>query len=155
MSVIIGCDPGLHGAIAVLDQYGELVDVHDMPVVGADVSPAGVNALIAPWGNNDLTVVVELVAGYSPPGRRAGGNGMFKFGKSYGVVLGVVAANAMRVEHVTPARWKKDMGVTSDKETSRARAINRWPKWHASFARKKDADRAEAALIALWRHEHP
>jgi hypothetical protein len=47
------------------------------------------------------------------------------------------------------------MGVTSDKETSRARAINRWPKWHASFARKKDADRAEAALIALWRHEHP
>jgi hypothetical protein len=149
VTVTIGIDPGQAGAIAVLDQYGELVAVHDMPVVDGDVSPAGVNALIAPWGNNDPTVVVEAV--HSMP--KQGVASSFKFGKSYGLVLGVVAANRFRVEHVTPARWKRDMRVTADKETSRARALDRWPLWGASFHLKKHADRAEAALIALWFHE--
>ena len=28
---IVGIDPGAHGAIAVLDEGGELLEVHDMP----------------------------------------------------------------------------------------------------------------------------
>jgi crossover junction endodeoxyribonuclease RuvC len=28
---VIGIDPGAHGAIAVLDEGGELLEVHDMP----------------------------------------------------------------------------------------------------------------------------
>jgi hypothetical protein len=51
---------------------------------------------------------------------------------------------------VTPQRWKKLMGVTADKNTSRQLAINLWPDQAHLFARVKDVDRAEAALIAEW-----
>ena len=42
------------------------------------------------------------------------------------------------------------MGVTKDKDSSRARALELWPERAELFKRKKDADRAEAALLAEW-----
>ena len=38
----------------------------------------------------------------------------------------------------------------ADKDESRAIACRMWPEWSDRFARVKDADRAEAALIAHW-----
>jgi predicted RNase H-like nuclease (RuvC/YqgF family) len=33
MTLTIGIDPGLHGAITILDHSGELVSVTDLPVI--------------------------------------------------------------------------------------------------------------------------
>ena len=38
MSLTVGIDPGLTGAIALVDSYGVLVDVYDMPIAGGAVS---------------------------------------------------------------------------------------------------------------------
>jgi crossover junction endodeoxyribonuclease RuvC len=74
----------------------------------------------------------------------------FKFGQSYGSVLGLFGALKYNIIDVTPRRWKKDLSLTSDKEQARQMAINNWPDVSDLFKRKKDHGRAEAALIALW-----
>ena len=42
------------------------------------------------------------------------------------------------------------MRLDNDAETSRARAIETWPAQAELFARKRDHNRAEAALLALY-----
>jgi crossover junction endodeoxyribonuclease RuvC len=51
---------------------------------------------------------------------------------------------------VTPSKWKKHFGLSSDKEQARGLAIQRFPLIAECLNRKKDADRAEALLIAQW-----
>ena len=75
---------------------------------------------------------------------------MFHFGQSYGTILGVIGALVIPVRRVSPAKWKKALGLNSDGETSRARAIETWPEQAHLFERKKDHNRAEAALLALY-----
>jgi hypothetical protein len=52
---------------------------------------------------------------------------MFRFGQAYGKILGVIGTLAIPVRHVSPANWKRALGLNSDGETSRARAIETWP----------------------------
>jgi crossover junction endodeoxyribonuclease RuvC len=90
--------------------------------------------------------VVEQVA--SRPGQ--GVASMFRFGQSYGTILGVVGALEIPLRHVTPAAWKRALGlIGGDGEASRARAIETWPMHADLFDRKKDHNRASAALIGL------
>lgn len=158
MSRVIGIDPGKGGAIAVLDSCGELVTIDDMPVVGKQVSPQLLSDLVidaveyalaggVDFPSDYVTAVVEQV--HSMP--KQGVASSFNFGMAYGITLGVLAGTrSCRIEHVTPSKWKRAMGVTADKETARLKALDRWPSWSGSFKLKKHADRAEAALIALW-----
>lgn len=143
--MILGVDPGLTGAIALLTDNGAIVWVEDMPVIDGDVS----STLLAHrlrW-TRITTAVVERVA--SMPGQ--GVSSVFKFGKGYGQVLGVLSALEIPVIDPTPSQWKREMSLNNDKERSRALAVKTWPK-HADdlFKRKKDNGRAEAALLALW-----
>lgn len=154
MSRYIGVDPGKGGAIAVLDGYGEIVWIDDMPLAGNAVCGSLLTDLIDDalmdgsqvLGEGDTTAIVEQV--HSMP--HQGVASSFDFGKSYGIVLGVLAGARVRTEHVPPHRWKKGMYLTADKDMARQRAIFRWPGHSELFKRKKDADRAEAALLALW-----
>jgi crossover junction endodeoxyribonuclease RuvC len=61
-----------------------------------------------------------------------------------------MGALAIPVHHVSPAKWKKTLGLNSDAETSRARAIEAWPDQAELFARKLDHSRAEAALLGMY-----
>jgi hypothetical protein len=56
---------------------------------------------------------------------------------------------AIPVRHVSPAKWKKALGLNSDGETSPARAIETWPAQAKRFGRKRDHSRAEAALLGM------
>ena len=150
----IGIDPGKSGAIAILDGQGNIVSISDMPVVGNQVSgtllcdivdAAAITADPLEW-TVDVMAIVEQV--HSMP--KQGVASSFDFGKSYGIVLGVLEGARIRTEHVSPQRWKKAMHLTADKELCRRRAINVWPNDADLFKRKKDSDRAEAALLALW-----
>jgi crossover junction endodeoxyribonuclease RuvC len=147
VSRVIGVDPGKSGAIAVLDGHGELVALYDMPVVSNQVCGGFIcNILVDEIDDGPMVAVVEQV--HSMP--KQGVASSFDFGKSYGIVLGVLAATGIRVMHVPPTRWKKGMRLSADKEQARRRAIERWPREIERFKRKMDADRAEAALLALW-----
>lgn len=143
--MVIGIDPGQSGAIAFVDSEDGIVGCVDMPVVDGSVSAVLVHRELAGHGTPHL-VVIENV--HSMP--KQGVASSFKFGRSKGVVEGVVAALRYPVEMPSPAAWKKSMGVSADKETARAKALELHPIHADLFARKKDADRAEAVLLAEW-----
>lgn len=143
-TLTVGVDPGITGAIALVTPDGELADVFDMPVVAGQVCPQLLGTLEC-WDNGQYgTVVIEAV--HAMPGQ--GVSSMHKFGRSVGIVEGVFWRRP--VEYVSPAKWKKALGLSKDKGASRRRAIELWPGHADKFARAKDDGRAEAALIALW-----
>jgi crossover junction endodeoxyribonuclease RuvC len=144
--IIVGIDPGNNGGIALL--HGDrLIYADHLPIVGKTLSAHLLNnwfADIEP--DTPDMVVVEQV--HAMP--RQGVSSTFAFGKAAGIIDGVIAARRLPVTYVTPQKWKKAMGVTADKNSSRQLAINLWPTEADLFRRVKDADRAEAALIAEY-----
>lgn len=142
---IIGCDPGASGAIAAISAHdGRLLWVEDAPVVDGLVSAPLLAGLLE--GERVRMAVIERVG--SMPGQ--GVSSTFKFGMSTGTLHGVVGALRFPVELVTPTVWKRAMGLSSDKELSRRRAIELWPMAADRFRFKKHDGRAEAALLARW-----
>jgi crossover junction endodeoxyribonuclease RuvC len=148
--MILGIDIGVQGAIAILDQSGALVEIHDMPVL--QDGPKGRRAICAPllaaiiFKSHADHAFVESVN--ARPGE--GAVGAFTFGMSRGIIEGVLAAAGVPVTFITPPAWKRAIGLTlASKDASRAEAIRRWPDRAELFARVKDDGRAEASLIAI------
>ncbi len=142
---ILGVDPGLTGAIAwYFPDNTDSVTVEDVPVVASEIDAATLTRRIQQL--RPTMAIIELVA--ARPGQ--GVSSMFKFGKAYGTVIGVVAALGIPVHFVSPQRWKKHYRLDADKEKSRREALRLFPAAADRFARKKDDGRAEAALIARY-----
>jgi crossover junction endodeoxyribonuclease RuvC len=150
--VVCGIDPGAHGAVAFVDRNGALLSVHDMPTcevrVGAKtktrIAPAALSEIIG--RGPSAPAFVERVS--AMPGQ--GVSSCFAFGYAAGLVEGILATLGFPVTFVTPQSWKKSLGVTADKGSSRQRAMQLFPSHAGLFARVKDDGRAEAALIALY-----
>jgi crossover junction endodeoxyribonuclease RuvC len=75
------------------------------------------------------------------------------FGRSLGIVLGVLAALSIRVTLIAPAAWKRTIGIPPGKDgakdAARPEALRRWPNKAVRFVRVKTDNRAESALLAL------
>ncbi len=151
-ALVIGIDPGLGGALALLTSDGALVDLDDMPVL--QDGAAGRRAINAPllaarvraWGAGQA--FCELVG----PRPGEGAVGAFGFGRSRGIIEGTLGALGVPVVMLAPAWWKRrvDIAPGADrKDEARSKAIARWPTMAERFARKKDDGRAEACLIAV------
>jgi crossover junction endodeoxyribonuclease RuvC len=148
--IFLGIDIGLQGGVARLDDSGELIGVDDMPVLND--GPAGRRAINAPllaaliYKSHAAEAFVETVG--ARPGE--GAVGAFAFGRSRGVIEGVLGAAGIPATMITPVAWKRSIGLTlASKDAARSEAIRRWPNHAALFARVKDDGRAEAALIAV------
>lgn len=150
--IILGIDPGLSGALAFYDTVSEALVVMDMPTVEVtrngkskrEVSPALVADMVA--GKGVEKAFMERVS--AMPGQ--GVSSMFSFGRSSGVVEGVLAAYEIPTTLVTPQAWMKAMGVRAGKDGSRERAMQLFPQYSMTFSRKKDDGRSDAALIAKF-----
>ena len=154
MTVIVGVDPGLSGAIAFLGEGREL-EIFDMPTLEVtrnrkakrDLNYHEIGRIFE--GAGDVQdFYVEGVS--SMPGQ--GISSAFAFGKAAGAVIGVAAANFWRITEVPPVTWRRAVGLKSGegKDASRALATHLFPNHSALFARKKDDGRAEATLIAWY-----
>jgi len=149
MSKVLGIDPGLGGALALLNG-DNLVSVMDMPTGMIMVGGKSKRRIIIPpmvaqlkqW-KPDMAFVEQV-----GPMPRQGVTSVFQFGQSFGIILGVLATLQIRYELVPPAKWKKLMRVGREKDESRMRAMEIWPRMSHYFEKKKDDGRAEAALIA-------
>jgi len=150
----IGVDPGISGAIAVIDRGGMIVDIFDMPTLEyasgkskkQRVNPNGIVAELRLLKDRNVEAAVEQVN--AMPGQ--GVTSMFSFGRSLGILEGTLAGLDVPYTLITPAVWKKKMSVTSSKDSSRELAMRTWPSKAELFKRKKDDGRAEAALLALY-----
>lgn len=151
MSVVIGIDPGAEsGAIACLVD-GELLDAIDMPcadrIISATLLRRDLEEFIRAGFDDQPTIVVEKV--HAMP--KQGVTSSFKFGRSLGVIEGVVAGMGWPIRWVTPQEWKQHHGLLrQDKDAARVLALETWPSHAETFRRKRDCGRADAALIAAY-----
>lgn len=148
MSIIIGIDPGLSGALAVLSLDG-FETVHDLPVI-RDHSLAWIDGselqslLLDALRGRTAHAVIERVS--AMPGQ--GVSSAFTFGLGLGSVLSVLQAMHVSIELVTPATWKRSLGLSKDKRASLHKARLLFPA--ADLRLAKHDGRAEALLIAHY-----
>lgn len=147
MSRILGCDPGLGGALALIDTESWTIAITDMPVEIGKAGRKGVSATLTAQAfaaaDADYTFIEDV---WSSP--QAGVASSFSFGRSLGVVLGAAAAKSA-LTLTRPTTWKAALQVPRDKNQARARAMALFPAAAKLFARVKDDGRAEASLIGF------
>lgn len=151
--VMLGIDPGLNGAMALMDGQGEIIKMWDMPTLdrahgkGREINGYLLADMVREAqeiANKKIEAMMELVGPMPRDSRPAA----FKFGDTFGVIRGVLAARYVKLHYTRPAEWKRYHGLLKkDKEASRSLAIQKWPEHRDLFKRVKDSDRAEAVLI--------
>jgi hypothetical protein len=148
----LGVDCGLSGALAVvemIDGIPALADVIDMPVVGSGAK-ARVNVLaVAQWIRSRAPSLAYIERGQAMP--RQGVSSSFLYGRSIGAVEAAVTLCQVPITIVEPSVWKRQFHLNGgDKEQSRLLALQKFPQQHALLARKRDHNRSEAILLAVW-----
>ena len=155
--IIIGIDPGLSGAIAQLGHRGDLIALHDMPImmrgggksfIKNQVSPAGLAQLLREMIKGEDKIAVHVFIELVASGGGQGVASMFSFGHTAGSIEATVATLGLAMTLVPPTQWKRAMNLTKDKNHARAQAARLYPE--ASVHRVKDHNRAEALLIARY-----
>lgn len=163
-----GIDPGTTGAIAFYDPSTGFLEALDIPTFEIVVNrkkraridiPSTLAALSDHGDDQVALVVLEGVHA------RLGDNAAtaFGLGEAFGTLRACLAASSLPYELVTPQAWKKAFGLhgktatgadgrtsTGEGDNARALACQMFPASAAMFSRKKDHNRAEAALMALY-----
>ena len=154
---IIGIDPGLSGAIAILED-SKIKELFDMPVMpdGKKNKRQLNSALLVKLIKDNIEnlentiMIVEQVN--AMPGQ--GVTSMFNFGQTFGAIKGICAALGLPIFFVRPAKWKKHFElINSSKDASRTKAIEMYPSFSEQLSKKKDSNKADAILIASFYYE--
>ena len=144
---ILGVDLGLGGVLEIFD-----MPVHRLKRGGKakrEIDRYELARIVDAHGPVAHAFVEQVGA---MPGQ--GVTSMFQFGRSLGIVEGVLSAGFIPTDYVAPRKWRSGLGVRAGKDGSRARASALMPGHAGLWTRVKDDGRAEAALIALgeqWR----
>jgi crossover junction endodeoxyribonuclease RuvC len=152
--IIIGIDPGISGAISIVENK-KILEVYDTPTMidgkknKRQINSAQVTNIIKERLNSGKEVVVVVEHVNAMPGQ--GVTSMFNFGQSFGVIKGICAALNLPIHFVRPVKWKKHFNlIKTNKDASRTKVIEVYPEISAKLHRKKDSNRADAILIALY-----
>ena len=152
--ITIGIDPGINGAISIVENK-KIIEVHDTPTMidgkknKRQINGAQVTNIIKEILNDGKEVVVVVEHVNAMPGQ--GVTSMFNFGQSFGVIKGICAALSVPFYFVRPSKWKKHFNlIKTNKDASRTKVIEAYPEIASKLHRKKDSNRADAILIALY-----
>ena len=152
--IVVGIDPGLSGAIAILEN-NKVLNIFDMPVMAEgkknkrQLNSAQLVNIIkdSTKPDDEIAVVVEQVN--AMPGQ--GVTSMFNFGQTFGAIKGVCAALELPIFFVRPSKWKKHFElINSSKDSSRTKVIEMYPSLSSQLAKKKDVNKSDAILIARF-----
>ena len=152
--IIIGVDPGITGAISILENK-KVIEAYDTPTMidgkknKRQINGAQVTNIIKERLNQDKEVVVVVEHVNAMPGQ--GVTSMFNFGQSFGVIKGICAALSVPIYFVRPTKWKKHFNlIKTNKDASRTKVIEVYPEISNKLSRKKDSNKADAILIARY-----
>lgn len=161
--IVLGCDPGNEGAIALYD--GKRVTVEDVPTISTEkttktksgnakkktvIEPASLRDILrfnlAGWDHAYIEDVTSMP--------KQGVTSMFTFGRSLGgLECAIRCEGEGEVHYVSATKWKMECGLNNDGEKSRQRALQIFPLDAGYFKRKMDHNRAEAALLAWYGYQ--
>ncbi len=158
----IGVDPGLQGAIALINGRGNFLAVYDAPTVKVKKSNGGnkntyivsemwtiLETLVRAHNASSMHAIIEYQA--SRPGQ--GAPATFSQGYGYGLWTMALAAAHVPYEIVQPRAWKKFMGIPagSDKGASIVMASQLFPHAPITTPRGREIDgRAESLILAEY-----
>jgi len=158
--IVIGIDPGLTGALAMIGPRKEYLKLADIPVmkrlgpkaeVKNQVNGAALEEILRAWtedyDKNEIVAFIETPIAF--PGQHVAT--IASAFLTAGIIEGVLSARHFVHQLVRPADWKKAMALSKDKDQARARAIRLYPE--APLALAKHHNRAEALLIARYGHD--
>lgn len=160
--MILGVDPGAHGALVVYDPARNCVaEAHNIPIVNlkrngrskATVDIAALVALVRELAPSVNHAFLELV-GAMP---KQGTSSVWAFSRCDAALETAVAAAGLAYDRVPPSVWKKAVGAPADKDGARARASQlmpqdapRWTPKRGTITKEDAEGVAEAALIAYY-----
>ena len=154
---VLGIDPGLSGAIAILEN-NKVLGIFDMPVMAEgkknkkQLNSAQLVNIIKENTQNSEEVVVVVEQVNAMPGQ--GVTSMFNFGQTFGAIKGICAALQLPIFFVRPSKWKKYFElINSSKDSSRTKVIEMYPSLSNELSRKKDVNKSDAILIARFYNE--
>ena len=155
--IVVGIDPGLSGAIAILEN-NKVLNIFDMPVMAEgkknkrQLNSAQLVNIIKDSTKPDAEIAVVVEQVNAMPGQ--GVTSMFNFGQTFGAIKGVCAALELPIFFVRPSKWKKHFElINSSKDSSRTKVIEMYPSLSSQLAKKKDVNKSDAILIARFYYE--
>ena len=143
-TLFIGIDPGKSGGIAYIDTQNDI----------SITEPYSDKELIdlcraASISNQEAICCLEKVG--ARPGQ--GVVSMFSFGQSVGYIKGVLESFYIPYQEITPQKWKREFGLTSEKAASAEVCGKLFPKVSllaTSRSKKPHDGMAEALLMAEY-----
>lgn len=138
--ILLGIDPGVQGALALLDKHENRVTVHDMP--------------------DTTDTLYDLVRSFPPVAvcmiekpfypKIIGIKNAAKIAEAYGRIKAVLFVCGIPIREVTPRDWKAALSLSDSKAASRELAGAFFPDDADQWKLAKHDGRAEAALLAWY-----
>lgn len=152
--ILCGIDPGVSGAVAVIDTNIGLADVVDLPQGPYGLDPVAFAEQLDAWGVRSVTL---------EDNRAMGSNGSlanFSMGRAVGLIIASVLLTSRPLHRVKPQVWQRSVGVATikaaeRKEAHRQRARELFPECETKLRRKRDHNRADALLITEYARRGP
>jgi len=159
---VIGIDPGLNGALAVLDLHQggailHLIDVTPTPTLTVsirkrtrrDYDVPGMWRLVCAAMSPSAVQVALVALEHQGPRPKEGVVSSFRTGLGFGLWRGLISAAQLPLGIVAPISWRREYGlVGAGKQASIRRALDAFPEYPPALARHDGA--ADAILIAGW-----
>lgn len=158
----VAIDPGVSGAVCSLDAETNEVRFFDTPTLNVKVGKNFKNVLDAYRmveilkmlsEGREVMVTIEKVQAMPGGGERTmGATSAFSFGMGFGLWLGILAALGLPHQQIHPATWKSKVmsGMGKEKDASRLRAMQLYPRAAKDLSLKKHHGRADALMLARF-----
>lgn len=158
MRTILAIDPGVTGALVILDRdTGAYVDHLLTPTIKVGNKSRLNGAAITGWFSQHIEPDhaflehVNAMPGGGGKGPKMGAGSAFTFGHAAGYVEGVITGAAIPLSLVSPTKWKKHAGlIGTDKDAARSRAIQLYPDLRVLDLIGKGQAVADALLIGRY-----
>lgn len=152
--IVLGIDPGLSGGLAIVSgmpgERARLLDAIDVPTSGEKAKRRVVAAKVIAFIMKHKPDYAFIERAQAMPDQ--GASSGFIYGRAVGALEACAEGCQVSLDVIESTAWKKAHGlIKTGKEDSRARALRLFSAdADRFFDRKKDHNRAEAALIALY-----
>lgn len=159
--LIISCDPGLTGALALLDSQRGLLECEDIPTCGNGTASGSMRSwvdaealqnILCAWSRRHEFAQRSVRAAIERPipmpklPAQTVASQFDTFGVLRALIAMKVGPGGMHM--VNPQAWKRFFGLDKEKDESRACCLRLYPS--APVTLVKHHNRAEAILIGHW-----
>lgn len=147
MSYYIGIDSGSKGYVAVI--YNNVVETFRLPYLADTLDISALDEFLIFIHDEEIHCILEKV---QVMGSLMGRTSIFSMARNYGRLTAFLELRKIPYQEISPLQWKKQMGLSSDKQESILLARKLFPniKLRSDRAKKDNDNIAEALLLAEY-----